>query len=242
MKKIYLIGLVCLASSAAFCYEFKSSEKKISQNKAQVELSFKLKPGEYLYKESIITSVNNPHIKLSTLQPSVSASSFFDQVSKKQKDGYKDNITFSLTAEKDSAITVKEALIHIHFSINTTQEPQERIIPVHFDKGNERVGAAPVATVVTQPGQAAVTHIPGCDVQQPSFLGSFIKKSNQLGTRKHHPCKRNTYQTIYVYRITCNTFSSGSDLGYSFKLNTLHLSDDSNYRRDSSSERQFIHI
>lgn len=176
MKKLYF-AIACLLGSLSECYELTHTEKKIGPNKARIELKFNFKPGEYLYKESIITSVNNPHVKLSTLEPSKGATSFFDEASKKQKEGYKDAVTFTLTTEKEPGAVVNEALVHMHFSVNTTQEPQEKFVAVQFDKRAEKVGIGTNVDPALQGKHAVAAHVPGCEVQEPSFLGSFIKKT-----------------------------------------------------------------
>ncbi len=179
MYTLYTLALVCIASINIFGYEFSHTIKKIDQNKALISLTFALKPGEYLYKESLITSVNSPHIKLSAPEPSAKAVSFFDESAKKEKEGYKDTVSFTFTAQKAAQADVTNAVIHTHFTLNTVPESQEKIISLEFMQPATMGKRAPSTAqqAPQQPKQALVTHAPSCEPQQPSLLGSFIQKT-----------------------------------------------------------------
>ena len=178
MYLYYTLALACMAVMNSFGYEFTHTTKKIDQNKAVITLTFALKPNEYIYKESLMTSVNSPGIKLSAPEPSAKAVSFFDESSKKEKEGYKDTVTFTLTAQKIGQADVKNAAIHTHFSVNTVTEPQERIIPLEFILPVAEVAKQAASTQeIPETKPALVTHAPSCEPQQPSLLGSFIQKT-----------------------------------------------------------------
>ena len=181
MNRFSLLMLACI-TLPLMGYEFSSTIKKIDANKATIALTFTLKPGEYLYKESLNISVNNPHIKLSAPQPSIKAAPFFDEASKKEKEGYKGTVTFLIIADKDPQMEVQDALLHTHFSISTTGEPQEKMIALPFAKTKQAVEkpaiAQPAISQVAQSSKPAVAqHAPSCEPQQPSLLGSLVKKA-----------------------------------------------------------------
>ena len=177
----FLFCLIFAITHSLLGYDFSSAVKKIDTNTASVSLTFALKPTEYLYKENLTITVNNPHIKLSQAEPSSPAVKFFDEASKKEKEGYTGTVTFRLTAQKNNGDDIPQGLIHAHFNLNTTAHTQEKIIQIEFTKIKhpEVAPKAPVTPVApvhsTKPTVAPAG--PACEPLQPSLLGSFIKRT-----------------------------------------------------------------
>ncbi len=179
MSVNYFFSLLCayLATLPLFGYEITHRVQKLDQNTQSVALTFTLKPGEYLYKESIIASINNPHIILTPSSPSSQAVTFFDEQLKKEREGYKNSVTFTFTAKKAPEETIHQADFHMHFAVTTTTEPQEKSITLEFSKPvQEKSSANPVLEPLSPSKQILVTHTPSCEPQQPSLLGSFVQK------------------------------------------------------------------
>lgn len=180
-KTNFVLAFLALGaiSFESFSYNVTHTIKKIDANKLNIEVTFTLKPKEFLYKQGFMTSVNNPDIKLSNPEPSSKPIQFFDETSKKEKEGYKDTVTFVLQAQKEPKETISDALAHIHFSVTSLSAPQEKIIPLHFDATvatQKKPDAMPEPMHSVKPS-AIKTQLPACDVQQPSLLGTAIQKT-----------------------------------------------------------------
>ncbi len=159
-------------------YTVHTDIKKIDANKQEIVVTFTSNPGEYLYKDSLTLTVNNPHVQLSEVRPSATATSFFDKKLNRQREGYTGTVTFSTIAKSDNPQDTPEAIVHAHFQVSSSKEFKEILIPIPF---SERVKQASSSRTVTQeapkPGTAVTTQTaPSCDVE-PSLLSSFMTKS-----------------------------------------------------------------
>ena len=134
-----------------------------------------LKPGEYLYKESLVITANNPAVSLTPTIPSVQPVSFFDTTSKKQRLGYKDAVTFSLTAEKQGTAPLEKAQLHTQYRINTNAEPQHASIDLSFDQPRPQV-TPPALSLPAASQERTTQQAPSCEPPQPSLIGSFVQK------------------------------------------------------------------
>ena len=179
--------LMCLTTANLAGYQFTSYVIKVNKDTEKIALTFALKPGEHLYKESLVTSVNSPFIKLSQPVASVKPTPFFDETTKKERDGYKDTVTFTMTAKREKAPggqqePVTAARVHVQFALNNVAEPQEKDIPIQFEierstlqKQEAASTSAPVATQTA--GSPGIIHAPACEPEQPSLLGTVIQRA-----------------------------------------------------------------
>ena len=169
--------LFFLFLSNALCgSEVSHTVKKLDDKTQQISVQFTLKPGEYLYKESLVITANNPAVTLTLPVPSVEPVSFFDTTSKKQRLGYKDAVTFSLTAEKQGLKPLEKAELHTQYLLSTSSEPQHKSFDLSFDKAQPQT-AAPALSLPSAPQERATTHTPSCEPPQPSLIGSFVQKT-----------------------------------------------------------------
>ncbi len=170
--------LVLIISIPLFGYEVSHAVKDIDARTRQVALTFTLTPGEYLYKESLHLTVNNPHVTLSPFVPSAEAQSFFDKASNRQRDGYTGTVTLSAKAEKEASREASDALIHAHFLVSSTKEPQETIVPLLFSKAErpDQPQKQPAPTSSTPYAATPIQQSIPCEVQQPSVSGALIPR------------------------------------------------------------------
>ena len=181
MIKIFKIVALCISTIPLYAYELSHTIKKIDQNKVALTLTFNLKPGEYLYKEGFIATVNNPSLKLSPLTPSVKPLSFFDEASKKQKEGYKNRVSFTADIEKEPIAKIKDTIFHLHFLVSSNSTPQEKIVELPFTNTEQapetkNATTAPLTATAAAPA-VSPAHEPSCEPRQPSFLGTFIQRT-----------------------------------------------------------------
>lgn len=177
--RAFRLLMLLTSTSTIIGYEFTHTIKKIDPETQKITLSFKLPSGEYLYKDSLRVTVNNPHVKLSPPISSAQATTFLDETATVKKDGYTGSVSFTTTAKADSSAVHNGILLNAHFLVSNIHEAQEKNIPLTF----QEMGAKPVAAT-TEPTQA-ITPAPEqrgpktastCAPQQPSLVGSFIQK------------------------------------------------------------------
>lgn len=155
-------------------YEVTESHKELSPTTQGITLNFTLAPKEYLYKESLIPSVDNPAVTLSELTSSSTPESFFDETYKKQKEGYTGTATFTTIATiKPNAVSSK-AVVHTHFMISSDKRPHEKSIELSFTLPKK---ATSIRTPITSPSKKGQASDPvDCEPQQPSLFGNLIRK------------------------------------------------------------------
>ncbi len=161
-----------------FSYEYTYKTEKINENNQRIAVTVNLEPHEYLYKDSFLPSVNTPHIKLSGITVDGQTSSFFDKAFKAQKEGYKDKVSFTFEAQKDPKQEVNDALIHTHFNVSSTQQPQEKTIALKFSEPTLEQAGKETTTSATN--STAQSYTPrndvSCEVPQPSLWGNFMQR------------------------------------------------------------------
>ncbi len=178
MKLIVLVA--SLLSSMLCAVDVSQSVKKIDAQHQEVTLTFQLKPKEYLYKESLVITVNSPLVTLTEPRPSSPAVSFFDEQLKTQKEGYKGTVSFSFTAQKvpaqDPSKEISSADIHAQYMTSATRKPQSVTIPLQFQK------AVPVASPQASSSANAVASSASpiqptpVEAMQPSLFGTLVQK------------------------------------------------------------------
>lgn len=126
------LSLFLALGSSLSAYEVTHTVKKLDSHAQEITLTFSLQPEEYLYKDSMPTSVNSPFITLSPLQPSTPALTLFDKALKTEKEVYTGPITFTITANLDKSAEASQALLFVPFMINTLKDPQQISIPLDF--------------------------------------------------------------------------------------------------------------
>ena len=131
VQRFIAIGAFLLAQSMMYGYELTQNIKSINPLTQQITLTFKLPEGEYLYKDSLRLTVNNPHIKLTTPTASASPTTFFDETDTVKKEGFTGTVSFTTTAKADH-LNHHDTALHAHFLISKIHEAQEKIIPLSF--------------------------------------------------------------------------------------------------------------
>ncbi len=185
-----MIAFLFLLSCALYGSELTHTSKKVNDKMQQISLQFTLKPGEYLYKESLVITANNPAVRLTPALPSVQPVSFFDTTSKKQRLGYKDAVAFSLTAEKQGTAPLEKAQLHTQYRTNTNAGPQHASIDLSFDQPRPQVTSPALSLPVSQ--ERTTQPAPSCEPPQPSLVGSFVQKM----TNAFHATVAHTKQTL----------------------------------------------
>ena len=91
-----MIAFLFLLSCALYGSELTHTSKKVNDKMQQISLQFTLKPGEYLYKESLVITANNPAVRLTPALPSVHRSHFLIPRQKNNDSGTKTQSPFPL--------------------------------------------------------------------------------------------------------------------------------------------------
>jgi thiol:disulfide interchange protein len=120
---------VLMSITSLRAYEVNYTITRQDQDKQALTITFTLKPGEILYKESFYPTVNNAHVTLSQPTTDAQAITFFDEAYNHNKEGYKDTVTFLLQAQKERDAQVPEAQVHLHFATTAVKQPQQKLYP-----------------------------------------------------------------------------------------------------------------
>ncbi|MBA3954500.1 thioredoxin family protein [Candidatus Dependentiae bacterium] len=178
-----LLLLNCVSLHA---YQVESNIKKIDANTQEISFTLKLDPQEALYKDSFMVQADNRDVTLSPVSVSTQPLSFFDKQYDTTKEGYKDSVTFTTTAHKNSNAHSDKTQLHAFFTLNTQKNAQEYTKELSFENGNptqalKSKNTAQTADRSTQelPGYTTATN-PVCAVPQPSVSGNFVQQT--IGT------------------------------------------------------------
>lgn len=187
-----VIVILSLLSSPLAAYKLTHTIKPIDPHTQEISLAFTLAPDEYLYKDSLSITLNNPDIKLSPITAEAWPTKFFDEPVSIKKHGYTGNVIFTVTAKADAKKIASAAMLSAHFMVSSNPEEQEKSFPLIFQSAKtESEAAAQVAAVnaatpagANQPieqktateEQKPSSSPAACAVQQPSLLGSLIQK------------------------------------------------------------------
>lgn len=173
MKKLLVLAFLSI-SSLLYGYVVTETLKELSATTKEITLTFVLKPQEYLYKESLIPSVNTPDVTLSPLKSTSQPVSFFDEAYKKNKEGYTGNVTFTTIATLRKDAQQPKALMHTHFMVSSDKEPKEKTVALLFALPT-KAESAPQQTATPRKKSPDTAPL-DCAPSQPSFVGSFIRK------------------------------------------------------------------
>lgn len=174
MQKILLFLSFISTLNTLYGYEVKETLKEISPHTQEITLTFTLKPQEYLYKESITPSVNNPDVTLSSFKANREPVSFFDETYKKQKDGYTGVVTFTTIATIKDKASHPEALVHTHFMVSSDKQPKEKTVALYFSLPQQAQTSSETATKGAK--KAGPASAPECEPTQPSLVGNLVRK------------------------------------------------------------------
>jgi thiol:disulfide interchange protein len=192
LGRIFLTSVLFCVS--LFGYEYTYKTEKIDDATQRISISFSLAPDEYLYKESFLPSINSKDVKLSPVKVEGQATTFFDKTFKTNKEGYKDSVSFTFEAHKEPGKEVKDVVLHTHFSVSSTPQPQEKAITLSFQPPLEQTGIVASQATQEQPTPSSASYTPKhtvpCDIPQPSLLGNLVQRglnsiSATVGKWKH---------------------------------------------------------
>ncbi len=169
-----LLSLV-LSSTPLLSYEVQQTHKKLSDTEQEIQLTFILGDQEYLYKEFLLPSVNNPDVTLSPFTTTTKSVTFFDEGYQKQKEGYTGTVTFTGKATIKSDALLPKALVHTHFMVTSDKQPHEETTELTFTLPEKPATVIPKATPIKKP--APQSPPVECAPQQPSLVGNLIQKS-----------------------------------------------------------------
>ena len=164
-----------LLTTTLLGYTLETTHKDQSSTTQEVTLTFTLGENEDLYKEGLLPSVSTNHVTLSPLKSSQEPITFFDEIYKKDMQGYAGTPSFTLTATRSPELTSSDVVIHLHYRISGEKQPQEKIIPLHFTLPEKQT----VQSTVTVPSTKPIAQVQplDCKPSQPSLLGNLIGKT-----------------------------------------------------------------
>ncbi len=155
-----------------FAYTTQITTDEQAKDKKTIHVHIALKPDEIIYKDTFKVSANTQGITLTSPQANKEASSYFDQATKETKEGYKNDVTFTFDAIKKDLSQTGKSIVHTSFALNTSAEPQEKLIDLNF--------ASPEQTDPTN-ANAITTHRPiqpaSSFSEQPSFISNIVQKT-----------------------------------------------------------------
>lgn len=179
-----------IAHISLFAYDVRDSIKTVDSSTREITLTFTLPNGEYLYKDSLILSVTDPHVKLSPATTESKPVSFFEENGTFKKEGYTGVVSFTTRAIADPT-KLHNTVLNAHFLISSKHEAQEKSFPLRFIEGTRDEAAPALTDAPSQPLAAKIEsspeapiekqqtreiQAPTCAPQQPSLLGSLILK------------------------------------------------------------------
>ncbi len=140
-KQLLLVCIVFLANiqSNLLGGTLSFSSKRIEHNTLEIVVHAKLNPQEWLYKELLNFSVDNPNIQLSSWQSSQAAQAVYDPAFKTTKKVFEGNVDFTLQAIAQKELAPNEAHLHITFYRNKNHTPEELTFPLSFDNAQKNV-------------------------------------------------------------------------------------------------------
>lgn len=173
MKHITLVYAL-FSTFAGYGVSATESLRNISATEIEVTLTFKMASGEYLYKDSLLTTVSTPQVTFTPLITSSKPQTIFDETYKKQKEVYTGTVLFKTIVKSTPSLASPEVVMHTHYLLNTDKQPREKTFAIPFILSQEKP-----ATITSEP--KPVKAIPSsdslhCDPTQPSLLGNFIRK------------------------------------------------------------------
>lgn len=210
-----LSPFLLIALSSSICaYKYSSNTNKVDDNTVAVEVTFNLAPNEYLYKDSFLPSVNSPDIKLSEPKVQGQALSFFDPSYKKNKEGYKDKVSFTFTAHKepvaDKEIGEPSKPSPIAKANATSDNSSATGSSAMSDKLNTKVGPVQVHThfsvsSTTQPQEKTVTlTFEDPSVSAPEVTQSVSNKSNKDAASDNEQQTTAQQSTTVQHDLSCD--------------------------------------
>lgn len=125
------LALIMLFSCTSLIATVSVNTKQISESEHAITLSFDLKPGEYVYKEHVHFSVDNPSVTLSQWRTDTPAEKHFDHTFNDTKEVLSAPHTITVNAHTDNP-NVTDATIHYTYYINTDKKIVEKTIPLTF--------------------------------------------------------------------------------------------------------------
>lgn len=172
-------------------YELSSNVQEIDPNIKDIKLTFKLKPDEYIYKDSFYPSSNNQNIKLSEVTASSAPVSFFDTSFNSNKEGYKDSVTFNFKAQKNPDTKVDNVIIHTHFSTNLSKQPGQEVINLNFNLNKPSVNTTASSTNESKINNNNLSNNQkvACPVNNSSLVGNFMQHAVDYTSGAFHKWK-----------------------------------------------------
>ena len=167
---LFLLSTTCNALS----HQVRESIKKLSPHEVEVTLTFKLAQDEYLYKESLITTVNTPQVTFSPLATSLKAKNIFDETYKKQKEVYTGTVSFKTIVKSAPMLTTPEVVMHTHYLVSSNKKPQEKTVPIPFTATSEQPASQNKEPKPVKSVRSAETL--KCEPTEPSLIGNFVSK------------------------------------------------------------------
>ncbi len=125
--------LVFIAVGMASIFDAKPSltSTKVNDTTCALTVTFDLEPHEYLYKDYIDFSIDNPHVHLTAWKSAQNPTTHYDPTFKEDKKIFKNQVTITLNAiNSNSWANADEANIHVSYYLNSHNAITEDILPI----------------------------------------------------------------------------------------------------------------
>lgn len=161
-------------------YEIDFKTKRLDSNHVEVNANIKLNPNESLYSNSFKISSNSPNFIVTNPKSDKQPTTFFDNQYKAQKQGFKDNVTFTFIVEKKPESLQDQTILTVHLKTNDLDETAQELVSIDFNQNKNQkteVIDSDKEKSISLTQQSTPT---ACAVPQPSLAAGFtttIKKS-----------------------------------------------------------------
>lgn len=176
MIAFFLGFLFVLCSVEATHLHFSSTLKNPTSLSAA--LSFKLEPEEFLYKDLLHFSVDNPQLKVQAWNANIDTAWQYAPAFKETKKGYKKDftITFDITATEPN----QNGALHVVYYTSLHNNPIEQIFPITFTKPTNQQKAISPKKNPLKPQSTPIAEKQELDTSWSGYISNLLKKSDSL--------------------------------------------------------------
>lgn len=114
--------------------EITVQEQALDENHKQLMVNVTTGPDEYLYRDFLSFSANNPHIQIAAGASDKPAVQRYDAALKNSEWVFPQEFTIPVEVTKEAGSVVPDVTLFMHYLTNATKEPQEYSVPLVFDQ------------------------------------------------------------------------------------------------------------
>jgi len=190
MKRlIYYILLFTLTTQTIFNFAttITPTLKKTSNTTSSIKINFELEPNDFIYKEYIQLSVDDPNIILSEWQSNREPITYYDSNFKDTKKIYNENFTITVQAHYDPNKIHDKINMRVDYLSHKKGSFGEKIIPItlnenkpnNFVENNNRKNEPRATKNVTPPQKTAVQRLAQKATSWKEYITQLIENTDK---------------------------------------------------------------